>query len=135
VTKVEDLTSRYLTPNQEKEYDKAYSRVTGTQVWKSATEEQREKLEGNLYDLTVGNGAGEDLREKIEPGRDVGIDEVEYLLYKLAQEVVSEDGNKNTSQAEAEAAAELLTGLSKDEQAWLWQSTNKSWKSKNNPFN
>jgi hypothetical protein len=135
VTKVEDLTSRYLTPNQEKEYDKAYSRVTGTQVWKSATEEQREKLEGNLYDLTVGNGAGEDLREKIEPGRDVGIDEVEYLLYKLAQEVVSEDGNKTTSQAEAEAAAELLTGLSKDEQAWLWQSTNKSWKSKNNPFN
>lgn len=135
VTSVADLSSRYLTPNQEKEYDKAYSRVTGTQVWKSATEEQREKLEGNLYDLTVGNGAGEDLREKIEPGRDVGIDEVEYLLYKLAQEVVSEDGNKNTSQAEAEAAAELLTGLSKDEQAWLWQSTNKGWKSKNNPFN
>jgi hypothetical protein len=135
VTKVEDLSSRYLAPNRAEKYSEAYRRVENTQVWKSATNEQREKLEDSMYDLMSGNSAGEKIREKIETGKDVGIDEVDYLLYKLAQEVVSEDGNKNTSQAEAEAAAELLTGLSKDEQAWLWQSTNKSWKSKNNPFN
>lgn len=134
VTSVEELTSRYLTPDQEKVYGEAYDRVTGTRVWKAATEDQREKLEDNLYDLTVCNDAGEELREKIDSGKSVGIDEVEYLLYKLAQEVVSEDGNKNTNQSEAEAAAAMLTGLSKAERAWLWQSTNKGWNAKNNPF-
>ena len=134
VTSVEELTSRYLTPDQEKVYGEAYDRVTGTRVWKAATEDQREKLEDNLYDLTVCNDSGDELREKIDSGKSVGIDEVEYLLYKLAQEVVSEDGNKNTSQSEAEAAAEMLTGLSKAERAWLWQSTNKGWNAKNNPF-
>jgi GTP cyclohydrolase I len=134
VTSVTDLTSRYLTPDQETAYDKAFDRVAGTKVWKSATEEQRGKLEGNLYDLTVGNDAGEDLREKIESGKSVGIDEVDYVLYKLAQEVASKDGNNNTSQAEAEAAAKMLTDLSRAERAWLWQSTNKGWKTESNPF-
>lgn len=134
VTSVTDLTSRYLTPDQETVYDKAFDRVAGTKVWKSATEEQRGKLEGNLYDLTVGNDAGGDLREKIESGKSVGIDEVDYVLYKLAQEVASKDGNNNTSQAEAEAAAKMLTDLSRAERAWLWQSTNKRWKTESNPF-
>ena len=35
---------------------------------------------------------------------------------------------------EAEAAIEMLSGLSDEARAYLWQSTNKGWKDCGNPF-
>jgi hypothetical protein len=131
---VKDLETRYLTPTQEKSYSSLRGKISGTAVWTAASEEQREALEGDLYDLTVGNTAGETLREKIDSGSAYGISESDYLLYRLAQDVASEDGNNNTSQEEAEAAIEMLSGLSSEEKAYLWQSTNKGWKESSNPF-
>ncbi len=134
VESVKDLEARYLTPSQEKSYSSLRGKISGTTVWTAASEEQREALEGDLYDLTVGNTAGEALREKIDSGSAYGISEADYLLYRLAQDVASEDGNNNTSQDEAEAAIEMLSGLSDEARAYLWQSTNKGWKESGNPF-
>ena len=57
-----------------------------------------------------------------------------YALYRVALQTVNAqvDGNSNYSQAEAQAAVESLTGLTQHQKAYLWQSTNKSWKK--NPF-
>ena len=131
---VKDLETRYLTPTQEKSYSELQGKISGTTVWTSASAEQREALEGDLYDITVGNAAGEKLQEKIDSGSAYGISDTDYLLYRLAQDVVSEDGNSNTSQEEAEAAIEMLSGLSSEAKAYLWQSTNKGWKESSNPF-
>ena len=108
--------------------------MTGTSIWGAATTEQRSGLEDDLYNLIVENNAGEKLQGKIDGGAPYGISEADYLLYRLAQEVVSEDWNNNTSQDEAEAAIEMLSGLSDEARAYLWQSTNKGWKDGGNPF-
>ena len=57
-----------------------------------------------------------------------------YALYRVALQAVNAqvDNNGNYSQAEAQAAVESLPGLSQHQKAYLWQSTNKSWK--NNPY-
>ena len=57
-----------------------------------------------------------------------------YALYRVALQTVNAqvDGNTNYSQAEAQAAVESLPGLTQYQKAYLWQSTNKSWKK--NPF-
>lgn len=131
VESVQDLESRYLSPEQKEQYDKVERAISGTQVYRRASEEQRERAEDRLYGYVTGEKA---LTEKLEELDKAGITPEEYLLYKLACEVVSEDGNDSTSQAEAEAAIKLLTGLTSRERAALWQSTNKGWKSESNPW-
>ena len=131
VESVQDLESRYLSPEQKERYDKVERAISGTQVYRRASEEQRERAEDRLYGYVTGEKA---LTEKLEELDKAGITPEEYLLYKLACEVVSEDGNDSSSQAEAEAAIKLLTGLTSRERAALWQSTNKGWKSESNPW-
>lgn len=134
VESVEELERRYLTPVQERTYSGVHGEVAGTSIWNAATKSQRSSLEADLYNLTVGNDTGAKLREKIDGGASYGISEADYLLYRLAQDVVSQDGNSNTSQDEAEAAIAMLVGLSDEARAYLWQSTNKGWAEENNPF-
>ncbi len=72
--------------------------------------------------------------KKAESATNNGLSVVDYLLYKQAAAAVSTDGNTNTSQAEAEAALNRMSGLTEKQKAYLWQSTNSSWKAENNPF-
>lgn len=136
VESVADLEARYLTPKQEQSYNSLQQRVTGTTVWSSASAEQREALEEDLYDLTVANSSGLKLQEKIDGGAAYGIDEADYLLYRLALHVVdqpSESGKLGSYTGdEVEAAIDMLAGLDDEARAYLWEAAGKSEKS--NPY-
>lgn len=136
VESVADLEARYLTPKQEQSYNSLRQRVTGTTVWSAAIAEQREALEEDLYDLTVANSSGLKLQEKIDGGAAYGIDEADYLLYRLALHVVdqpTESGNLGSYTGdEVESAIDMLTGLDDEARAYLWEAAGKSEKS--NPY-
>lgn len=140
VESVEDLTERYLTPEQERTYDRLYGELSHSRVWRAADDGQRAEVEDNLYQLAVKTDAGQRLQEKIDGGAAYGVSEADYLLYLAALEVAdaeNEDRSKRngaTDQREAEAAANMLAGLSDEGRAYLWQSTNKGWKESSNPF-
>lgn len=136
VESVADLEARYLTPKQEQSYNSLRQRVTGTSVWSAASAEQREALEEDLYDLTVANSSGLKLQEKIDGGAAYGIDEADYLLYRLALHVVdqpSESGKLGSYTGdEVEAAIDMLAGLDDEARAYLWEAAGKS--EKRNPY-
>lgn len=140
VESVADLTRRYLTPDQERTYNRIYSQVTSSAIWSAASEEQREAVEDDLYDLAAGTDAGQRLQEKINGGASYGISDGDYLLYLAAREIADaanedlEKRNGSIDQSEAEAAIDMLTDLSDEARAYLWQSTNKGWSEKNNPY-
>lgn len=140
VESVDELSRRYLTPNQERTYDRLYGQVSSSPVWRAASPEQREAVEEDIYDLTTGTDAGVKLQEKIDGGAAYGITEADYLLYLAAREIAdgeNEDRSKRNGsidQAEAQAAIDMLTGLSDEGRAYLWQSTNKGWSEEKNPY-
>lgn len=136
VTKASELEQRYLSPDQEKVYNRVLGEIAGSEVWRSASTEQRDKLEDSLYDLTVANGAGVKLQEKIDAGATYGIDEADYLLFRLALDLVdqpTESGKMGSyTNDEVEEAIGMLTGLSGEAKSFLWTSQGKSDKS--NPW-
>ena len=140
VESVDELSRRYLTPNQERTYDRLYGQVSSSPVWRAASPEQREAVEEDIYALTTGTDAGVKLQEKIDGGAAYGITEADYLLYLAAREIAdgeNEDRSKRNGsidQAEAQAAIDMLTGLSDEGRAYLWQSTNKGWSEEKNPY-
>ena len=136
VKSADELERRYLTPEQERVYDGILEQVSGSQVWRSAGADQRDRLEDSLYDLAVLNKAGEKLQEKIDGGAAFGLNEADYLLYQLALSMVdrpTESGKTGTyTNDEVEEAIRMLTGLSDDARGYLWEAQGKSEKS--NPW-
>ena len=139
VESVDDLSRRYLTPKQERTYDRLYGQISGSSVWSAASAEQRAAVEEDLYNLAAGTDAGLKLQEKIDTGAAYGISEADSLLYLPALELADSENedpekrNGSIDQAEAQAAIDMLAGLSDEERAYLWQST-KNWSEKNNPY-
>ena len=138
VKSVDDLEQRYLNPQFQSEYDSKMGTIQKNKLWSKASDAQRDKLEDNLYELIIGSKDGEKLQEKIDGGKSVGLDDTEYLLYRLALDMYdqpTENGKMGTfTQDEAEAAIAAIAGLTDKERAYLWQSTNKGWKEDNNPW-
>lgn len=140
VASVDELAQRYLTPSQERTYARLHSQVTSSPVWRAATSEQQKAVDQALYDLTAGTDTGVKMQEKINTGADYGISEVDYLLYLTALEIADaenedpEKRNGSIDQSEAQIAIDMLTGLLDEGRAYLWQSTNKGWSEKNNPY-
>lgn len=60
-----------------------------------------------------------------------GISPGVYALYQMALKAADTDG-KGVSQAKAKAAVESIDGLTQEQKAYLWQSSNRKWKK--NPF-
>ena len=136
VERVEDLEQRYLSPEQERAYSGIRRSVAGTSIWSTATAEQRSAAEDDIYNIIAGNSSGEKLREKIDGGAAFGIDEADYILYRLALHMVdqpTESGKLGTyTNEEVEAAINMLSGLSDKARGYLWEAQGKSEKS--NPY-
>lgn len=82
---------------------------------------------------------GEDSYAKFQQAQSYGVTPKIWVQWKTEQQEADADGNGSLNQTEAESAIRKMFGLlpSPEElamQAALWQLTNKSWKSKNNPF-
>lgn len=73
-----------------------------------------------------------DWQGKAYMAKEAGISPETYILYRVALAATNEDGKGSAKQSEAETAVNLLPGLTQQQKAYLYQSTNTSWKS--NPF-
>ena len=112
--------------------------IEGNQFYKDLSEDGRLALRAltNEYEQAVNEGKELDswLAKAYMANAEANITPGVYALYRVALQAVNAqvDNNGNYSQAEAQAAVESLPGLSQHQKAYLWQSTNKSWK--NNPY-
>lgn len=111
VDSVEDLSSRYLMPDQEAIYDAAIRQIQESYIWGRASGEQRKDTEADLFAIASGSQSGEQILERAEKQ---GMDETEYLLYQLALSMVDEpnkNGNLGTyTKEEKEKALRMLEG-------------------------
>lgn len=125
VKSVDDLEQRFLHPDQEPEYNRTMNEIRNSGLWYDATEDQQKKLEERLYDLVTDSKTGQEMQEKIDEGAAYGLDETEFLLYKLALDMYDqpnksgEYGGTPTNEEKATAIASL-GGLSDGEIAFLW---------------
>lgn len=112
--------------------------IEGNQFYQDLSEDGRLALRAltNEYEQAVNEGKELDswLAKAYMANAEANITPGVYALYRVALQAVNAqvDNNGNYSQAEAQAAVESLPGLSQHQKAYLWQSTNKSWK--NNPY-
>ncbi|MGO5027490.1 peptidoglycan DD-metalloendopeptidase family protein [Candidatus Agathobaculum pullicola] len=87
----------------------------------------------NEYEQAVEEGKElNDWQGKAYMAKEAGIAPETYILYRVALAATNEDGKESAKQSEAETAVNLLPGLTQQQKAYLYQSTNTSWKS--NPF-
>lgn len=68
---------------------------------------------------------------KAAVAKEAGISPGVYALYQMALKAADTDG-KGVSQAKAKAAVDSIDGLTQEQKAYLWQSSNRKWKK--NPF-
>ena len=68
---------------------------------------------------------------KAAVAQEAGISPGVYALYQMALKAADTDG-KGVSQAKAKAAVESIDGLTQEQKAYLWQSSNRKWKK--NPY-
>lgn len=124
VRHVDELEKRWLPPAAEREFDAVMEGLTGDRLWDRASQDQRDRAEKQLYTLEWGGEPGEKIREKIDGGRQYGLDETEYLLFRLALSMAdqpSKNGNLGSyTNAERQEAIEMLTGLNDGERSYLW---------------
>ena len=112
--------------------------IADNQFYQDLSEEGRLALRAltNEYEQAVNEGKELDswLAKAYMANAEANITPGVYALYRVALQAVNAqvDNNGNYSPAEAQAAVESLPGLSQHQKAYLWQSTNKSWK--NNPY-
>ena len=125
VSKVSDLDNRFLPPDQQASYDKAYGELESSGMMSKATGDQQKKAEDLLYKMVTGSESSDakSAREKVEEGSSIGISDADYILYKLALTMVDEpnsNGNLGTAtKEEREAASLLVPGLSENEREYL----------------
>ena len=117
-------------------YSRQYAAISSSNLWKTATESQRKEAVNKLTQLVLqqkglGNETGAGYQEKINGGRSVGLNSVEYILYTMALQMSDTDGNGSYNQAEREAAIRKVPGLTDAERSYLWSL---SYKDKNNPW-
>ena len=130
VNSVDELTQRFLPPDKQPEYDKSIRKIQSNTLWKSANAGQKKDLENRLYDLVTGNKSGAGMEEDISDGAKYGIDDTDYLLYKMAMEMFdtpNEKGKYGTyTNAEKAEAITSMSDLTDAEMAWMWGNTTTS---------
>lgn len=112
--------------------------IMDNQFYKDLSEDGKAALRSltNEYEQAINEGKelSSWLAKAYMANKEASIAPGVYALYRVALQTVNAqvDDNSNYSQAEAEAAVESLPGLTQHQKAYLWQSTNKSWKK--NPY-
>lgn len=87
----------------------------------------------NEYEQAINEGKElSDWQGKAYMAEEAGISPETYILYRVALSASNADGKGSAKQSEAETAVNLIPGLTQQQKAYLYQSTNTSWK--NNPF-
>ena len=138
--KVKDWIKEKAEQSEAKQtfYGTVYDEMTANSLWDKAPDEAKDKALEKLLSLALEMGVegsdknGAKYKADIEGGKSIGLDATEYMLYQVALQMSDADGNGTIKQSEAEAAVKMLSGLSAEEKAYLFQTTNKGWK--NNPF-
>lgn len=122
-------------------YQKQYEALTSSSLYGKASATQQKAATDNLMQLYLqsvglGNTIGANLQSDINEGKSAGLDSVEYLLYKVALQMVDqpegEKGHSSYNNEEYEKAIRMLPGLTNAERSYLWSTTHKS--DKNNPW-
>lgn len=87
----------------------------------------------NEYEQAINEGKElSDWQGKAYMAEEAGISPETYILYRVALSATNADGKGSAKQSEAETAVNLIPRLTQQQKAYLYQSTNTSWK--NNPF-
>ena len=88
----------------------------------------------NEYEQDINEGAElDEWRAKAYMAeKEAGISPATYAMYRVALETANTDDKGNPRQSEAEACVNAMDGLTQYQKAYLYASTNSSWK--NNPF-
>ena len=110
VEKTSELTKRYMTPTTEKKYDSSLKQIKSSQVWQSATPEQRQGAKADLYKFLTSDS--EDIEKARAEAREYGIDETEYTLWQLAIEMADQPkGEKGSGSYDSKEKAEAINSL------------------------
>lgn len=88
----------------------------------------------NEYEQDINEGAElDEWRAKAYMAeKEAGISPATYAMYRVALETANTDNKGNPRQSEAEACVNAMDGLTQYQKAYLYASTNSSWKK--NPF-
>ena len=109
--------------------------LSGNSFYGDLNDEGKSELRSlaNEYEQAIEEGKElNDWKGKAYMAKEAGISPETYILYRVALAATNEDGKESAKQSEAETAVNLLPGLTQQQKAYLYQSTNTSWKS--NPF-
>lgn len=122
VTKITELDQRWMPPAIEKEYNEKLKTLSSSSVWKKADEDDRAKVENIMYNYLSGTDSGKATAEKIEGGKQYGLTDTEYILYKLALEMVDKpnaEGKTGTYTSAEKKEALNMVGLTYSEKNYL----------------
>lgn len=110
-------------------------RMQGNSFYDDLNEAGRAEVRAlaNEYEQAINEGKElSDWQGKAYMAEEAGISPETYILYRVALSATNADGKGSAKQSEAETAVNLIPGLTQQQKAYLYQSTNTSWK--NNPF-
>lgn len=110
-------------------------RMQGNSFYDDLNEAGRAEVRAlaNEYEQAINEGKElSDWQGKAYMAEEAGISPETYILYRVALSATNADGKGSAKQSEAETAVNLIPGMTQQQKAYLYQSTNTSWK--NNPF-
>ena len=123
-----------VNPFHVSEYEKAIDK-SGS-FYNALTDDGKERLRSllNEYEQDINEGTElDEWRAKAYMAeKEAGIAPATYAMYRVALETANTDNKGNPRQSEAEACVNAMDGLTQYQKAYLYASTNSSWK--NNPF-
>lgn len=127
VESVSDLEHRYLAPDQQKAYDSKLKELKSNSLWSAASSKDRDTMEDTIFKVVTGD---EDTIEAISGGKEYGLDDTEYILYKTAMSMYDQqnaNGKYGTyTNKERYDAISAISGLSDFEKAYLWTESSDS---------
>ncbi len=120
ITKVSELSKRYMTPENEKAYDDKLAMIKSSGIWNKADADQRKEAEAELFDFVSSDS--DEWEKKRKKAAEYGVDETEYVLWQLAKSIADEagDGNKSLNAKEKADVVDMIPELGDSEIAFFY---------------